>query len=216
MLMLNANNLSNSKKNQILLGFAIILSLILCGELAIRAYFFYLDALGNYTGRYLPDFPNPFDQIRTGLEFFFLNIIYVVWLIINKNKEKDISFIKLLKNSSFFLLIAFAGYPITTDINLYIHYGLMYLNGINPFVNPASTFTSELSPFLVWKQTSTYGPISQLFFMFSGFFVAITPSLGIYVFKLICLLFHILNSYLIWGHLKNSPHKINVTTAYLV
>ncbi|NEU81088.1 hypothetical protein, partial [Nostoc sp. UIC 10630] len=98
----------------------------------------------------------------------------------------------------------------------YIHYGLMYLNGINPFLNPASTFTSELSPFLVWKQTSTYGPISQLLFIFSAFFVAITPSLGIYIFKLICLLFHILNSYLIWGHLKNSPYKINVTTAYLL
>ncbi|MBD2509326.1 hypothetical protein H6G91_18855 [Nostoc muscorum FACHB-395] len=216
MLMLNANNLSNSKKNQILLGSAIILSLILCGELAIRAYSFHLDALGNSTGRYLPDFPNHFDQIRTGIELLFLTIIYVVWLIINKNKEKDITFIKILKNSSFFLLIAFASYPITTDINLYIHYGLMYLNGVNPFLNPASTFTSELSPFLAWKQTSTYGPISQLFFMFSAFFVAITPSLGIYVFKLICLLFHILNSYLIWGHLKNYPYKVNVTTAYLV
>lgn len=52
--------------------------------------------------------------------------------------------------------------------------------------------------------------------MFSGLFVAITPSLGIYAFKLICLLFHILNSYLIWGHLKNSPHKANVTIAYLL
>lgn len=69
--MLNVNNLSNSKKNQILLGFAIILSLILCGELAIRAYFFYINALGNSTGRYLPDFPNHFDQIRTGIELLF-------------------------------------------------------------------------------------------------------------------------------------------------
>ncbi|MBN3908854.1 MAG: hypothetical protein HWQ35_20560 [Nostoc sp. NMS1] len=215
MLMLNAN-ISNSKKNQILLGLAIFFSLILCGELAIRAYSFYLDALGNSTGRYLPDFPKHFDQIRTGIEYLCLNIIYVLWLIINKNKKTDVTFIKILRNSSFFLLISFIAYPITTDINLYIHYGLMYLNGINPFINPASTFTSELSPFLVWKQTSTYGPISQLFFMFSALFVAIIPSLGIYAFKLICLLFHILNSYLIWGHLKNSPHKINVTTAYLV
>jgi alpha-1,6-mannosyltransferase len=216
MLMLNANNLSNSKKNQILLGLAIILSLILCGELAVRAYSFYLEALDNSTGRYLPDFAKHSEQLRTGIEYLCLNIIYIVWLIINKNKKVDITFIKILRNSSFFLLISFIAYPITTDINLYIHYGLMYLNGINPFINPASTFTSELSPFLAWKQTSTYGPISQLFFMFSALFVAIIPSLGIYVFKLICLLFHILNSYLIWGHLKNSPHKINVTTAYLV
>ncbi|MEH2239405.1 MAG: hypothetical protein V7K30_24905 [Nostoc sp.] len=210
------NNSYSSKKNKILLGFAIILSLILCGELAIRAYSFNLEALANSTGQYLPDFSNRFDKIRTGIEYLFLNIIYIVWLTINKNKKRDVTFIKILKNSSFFLLIAFISYPITTDINLYVHYGLMDLNGINPFINPASAFTSKLSSFIVWKQTSTYGPISQLFFIFSAVFVAITPSFGIYVFKLICLLFHILNSYLIWGHLKNSPHKINVTIAYLL
>lgn len=214
--MLNLNNYSNQKKNQILLGLAIILSLILCVELAIRAYSFNLEALANSTGQYIPDFSKTIDKIRVGIEYRCLIIIYIVWLIINKNKKRDISFIKILKNSSFFLLIAFISYPITTDINLYVHYGLMDLNGINPFINAASTFTSKLSPFLVWKQTSTYGPISQLFFMFSAIFVAITPILGIYVFKLICLLFHILNSSLIWQHLKTSPHKINITIAYLV
>ncbi len=214
--MLNLNNYSNQKKNQILLGIAIILSLILCVELAIRAYSFNLDALANSTGQYIPDFSKTIDKIRVGIEYRCLIIIYIVWLIINKNKKRDISFIKILKNSSFFLLIAFISYPVTTDINLYIHYGLMDLNGINPFINAASTFTSKLSPFLVWKQTSTYGPISQLFFMFSAIFVTITPILGIYVFKLICLLFHILNSSLIWQHLKTSPYKTNITIAYLV
>lgn len=214
--MLNLDNYSNQKKNQILLGIAIIFSLILCIELTIRAYSFNLEALANSTGQYLPDFSKNIDKIRVGIEYRCLIIIYIVWVIINKNKKRDISFIKILKNSSFFLLIAFISYPITTDINLYVHYGLMDLNGINPFINAASTFTSKLSPFLVWKQTSTYGPISQLFFMFSAIFVAITPILGIYIFKLICLLFHILNSSLIWQHLKTSPHKINITIAYLV
>ncbi len=216
MIMLNINNYSNQKKNQILLIFAIIFSLILCVELAIRAYSFNLEALANSPGQYLPDFSKTIDKIRVGIEYRCLIIIYIVWLIINKNKKRDISFRKILKNSSFFLLIAFISYPVTTDINLYVHYGLMDLNGIDPFINAASTFTSKLSPFLVWKQTSTYGPISQLFFMFSAIFVAITPTLGIYVFKLICLSFHILNSSLIWQHLKTSPHKVNVTIAYLV
>jgi len=213
--MANMNNSYNMKKNQILLGLAIVLSLVLCGELAIRAYSYNLHALANSTGEYVPDFSNPFNRRRTVIEYFCLNIIFILWLIINKNQKPDISFIKILKNSSFFLLVAFISYPTTTDINLYVHYGLMDLNGINPFINAASTFTSKLSPFLDWKQTSTYGPISQIFFMFSAVFVAITPSLGIYVFKLICLLFHILNAYLIWRHLKNSPHKVNVTIAYL-
>ncbi len=210
------NNHHNMKKNQILLCLAIILSLVLCGELAIRAYSYKIHALANFTGEYIPDFSNNFDKRRTVIEYFFLNVIYILWLIINKNQRPDISFIKILKNSSFFLLIAFISYPTTTDINLYVHYGSMILNGINPFMNPASTFTSKLSSFLDWKQTSTYGPISQIFFIFSAVFVAITPSLGIYVFKLICLSFHILNAYLIWRHLKNSPYKVNVTIAYLV
>ncbi|MBD2246023.1 hypothetical protein [Nostoc sp. FACHB-888] len=216
MIMLNKNNYQYNKTNQILLGFAIILSLILFVELAIRAYTFNFEALANSTGQYLPDFSNHFDKLRVGIEYRFLIIIYILWLIINKDRKRDINFIKILKNSSFFLLIAFITYPITTDVNLYIHYGLMNLNGVNPFINSANTFTSNLSPFLVWKQTSTYGPISQLIFMFSAAFVAITPSLGIYVFKLICLLFHILNSYLIWRNLKTSPHKANITIAYLV
>lgn len=216
MLKLNLDNYNHQKINRILLVFAIILSFILCAELAIRAYNFNLQSLANSTGKLLNDFSNRFDQQRTGIEYLCLNIIYIIWLIINKHKIRDITFVKILKNSSFFLLIAFISYPITTDVNLYIHYGLMDLNGINPYINPASTFSSQLSPFLYWKQTSTYGLISQLFFMFSAVFVAIIPSLGIYVFKLICLLFHILNAYLIWRHLKNSPHKINLTTAYLV
>jgi alpha-1,6-mannosyltransferase len=215
-IMLNAKNYSNHKKNQILLAFAVILSLILFVELATRAYSYNLEALANYAGQFVNDFPNRFHRIRVAIEYRLLIIIYIIWLIINKNKIRDISFIKILKNSSFFLLIAFISYPLTTDINLYVHYGLMDLNGINPFINAASTFTSKLSPFLVWKQTSTYGPISQLFFMFSAIFVAITPSLGIYIFKLICLLLHILNTYLIWRHLKTSPYKTNVTIAYLI
>ena len=99
------------------------MSLILCGELAIRAYFFDIEALTNHTGKYLPDFSSRFDKVRTGIEYLGLNIIYIAWLIINrnKNKKRDITFIKILRNSSFFLLIAFISYPITTDINLYVH-----------------------------------------------------------------------------------------------
>ncbi|MCC5655761.1 hypothetical protein LC608_01925 [Nostoc sp. XA010] len=116
MIMLNLDNYSNQKKNQILLGLAIIFSLILCFELAIRAYSFSLEALANSTGQYIPDFSKNIDKIRVGIEYRCLIIIYIVWLIINKNKKRDISFIKILKNSSFFLLIAFISYPISISI----------------------------------------------------------------------------------------------------
>ena len=94
--MLNVNDYNSTKKNQILLGFAIILSLILCIELAIRAYSFDIEALTNHTGKYLPDFSNRVDKVRTGIEYLGLNLIYIAWLIINrnKNKKKKNNFIK--------------------------------------------------------------------------------------------------------------------------
>ncbi|WP_341525426.1 hypothetical protein WKK05_22900 [Nostoc sp. UHCC 0302] len=215
--MLNTNNYQNDKNNKILLVIAIILSLIFFLELALRAYSFYIEALANSQGeRNVPDFSNSFVKLRIGIEYFGLNIIYIIWLVINKQGQIYINFTKILKNTSFFLLIAFISYPVTGDINLYVHYGLMDLNKINPFLNAANTFTSSLSPFLAWKQTSTYGPISQLFFMFSAYFTTISPSLGIYVFKLLCLVFHIINSYLIWQYLKISPYRSNVTIAYII
>ncbi|HCF26443.1 MAG TPA: hypothetical protein DEV81_04360, partial [Cyanobacteria bacterium UBA11049] len=82
--------------------------------------------------------------------------------------------------------------------------------------NAANSFNSELSPFLAWSQTSTYGPISLLFFRLSALAIPLSPVLGVYVFKLFCLLFHIFNTYLIWRLLNAHKYRSKVTAAYLI
>jgi alpha-1,6-mannosyltransferase len=130
--------------------------------------------------------------------------------------NKFYEFSDIVKATSIFLAIAWIAYPVSSDIYLYLQYGLMGLNKVNPYLISSGNFASELSPFIFWDQTSTYGPISQLFFMAAAFFLSFNTILGIYIFKLICLLAHLLNSYLIWRQLKLSPHQQIITITYLI
>ena len=92
----------------------------------------------------------------------------------------------------------------------------MSLHGINPFLNTTSLLVSELTPFIHWDQASSYGPISQLFFMLAALVVPISPAAGVYLFKIFCVLLHIINAYLIWHYLKDFQNRSQITTAYLV
>ncbi len=196
-------------KSQNLVTLALILYLILCIQLILRGY-------NDFSEKQHVDFPTHFFRLRVGAEYVGLNIIYLIWLIQNKEKASNFSFTNILKSSFLFLIIAFLGYPITSDIYLYLQYGLMDLNGINPFINTAEKFSSELSTLLGWQSSSTYGPVSQLFFMTAAYFIPISLILGVYVFKIFCLLMHGINGYLIWRQLKLSPHQRKITLAYLV
>ncbi|HEY9636854.1 MAG TPA: hypothetical protein V6D14_25870 [Coleofasciculaceae cyanobacterium] len=200
------------KNKKTLLAFALIISLILCAELFINGSA-YLNAKFN-PGENRTSFDSLY--IRIGVEYLLLNIIYLVWLVQNKRRSQYSNFLNILKVSSIFILIAFISYPISTDIYLYLHYGLMDLNGINPFVNTAASFNSQLSPLLAWFQTSTYGPASQLLFAISAYFTSVSINFGVYIFKLFCMIGHIVNGYLIWRQLKSSQHQTNLTIAYLL
>ncbi|MEG4799150.1 hypothetical protein QUB63_01870 [Microcoleus sp. ARI1-B5] len=92
----------------------------------------------------------------------------------------------------------------------------MNLHKINPYLNISSTFVSNVSPFLNWSQTSTYGPVSLFFFSVSALAVPISPLVGVYIFKLICVLVHTLNAYLIWRLLINADRRNQIAMAYLV
>lgn len=200
------------RKQRFLGIFALIISLIFCAELIIHG-------IANFNFAFNPiENQANFDKryIQRGIEYLFLVIIYIVWLIENKRQRKSYDFREILKSASIFLLIAFIGYPVSSDIFLYLHYGLMDLNSINPFINAAGSFKSELSPLFVWSQTSTYGPVSQLFFLLSAYFTSVSIVLGVYVFKLFCLVGHIVNGYLIGQQLKSSKHQSKITLAYLV
>ncbi|NJR38977.1 MAG: DUF2029 domain-containing protein [Leptolyngbyaceae cyanobacterium CSU_1_4] len=171
------------------------------------------------------DFHAPY--VRRGLQYIGIIAIYIYWLLrsepqISKPKirpepeaNEDQSFLDLVKPFWVFLFLAYVGFPVTTDIYSYLHFGWMSWMGINPYLTPASEFVSPMSPFLVWGQTSTYGPISNLLFMVGAAFTPISVILGVYVLKVVFLLLHLTNGYLIWRHLKPSAHYKKTTIAYL-
>lgn len=203
------------KRQKLLIGLAIAISVILCIELAIRGYQFHQGVLSNTISNQ-QSFISYFDRFRVGIEYLALNVIYLVWLLKNSLYGKFFRFTKILQRAALFIAFAFIGYPITTDIILYLHYGLMSLKGVNPFITGAGEFNTALSPFVVWGQSSTYGPVALIFFISSALLVPISLFLGIYFFKFLCVIFHIFNGYLIWHELKAKPYQSWVTLAYLI
>lgn len=199
-----------------LVVFAVFLATVFCGETLVRGYDFYASVSSGSKSIYDVDLSNYLSRFRVGSQYLGLTIIYLIWLVRNWKINKFYEFSDLLKVTSIFLAIAWIAYPVTSDIYLYLQYGLMSLNQLNPYLVTSGNFLSNLSPFIFWDQTSTYGPVSQLFFMASAFFLSFNTILGVYIFKLICLLAHLLNSYLIWRHLKKNPHQRIITTAYLI
>lgn len=202
--------------SRIIVIIAIAIATIFCLETLARGYDFYTSIVSGYKTVDDVDLSNYPTRLRIGSQYLVLTVIYLIWLVRNKQKYQRYNFLDILKSSWIFLAIAFIGYPVTQDIYLYLQYGLMAINGLNPYLSASGDFASVLTPFIFWNQTSTYGPISQLFFVISAAFVPISPILGIYIFKLICLVFHVLNTYLIWQELKFNSYRVRIAIAYLL
>jgi len=212
-------HLVNGNQNQgWLVTLALSISIVFCAELILKGLFDYHLAL--QVGRSNLGTIELFQALysRLGVEYTALIVIYGIWLFRSKddNQNQKTTFIQLCKPISIFLLLAFIAFPITSDVYQYLHYGLMSLNGVNPYLNPANSFTSNLSPLLAWGQSSTYALVSQSLFMISAAFVPISILLGVYVFKLFCLLIYLLGGSLIWNHFKSSQYRSWLTTAYLI
>lgn len=149
------------------------------------------------------------------LEFIALCGLYLIWLI-RCRPSTATRYLELLKPASLLLLFAWIAHPITSDIHLYLQYGLMSLYRVNPYLTNAINFESVMSTFLDWTQTSTYGVVSLFIFAIPAKFVETNVYLGVYLFKFICVIFHILNGYLIWRALKSTAYRHKVTLAYLL
>ncbi len=195
---------------------AIAIATVFCLETLVRGYEFYTSIVSGYKTVDDVDISNYPTRFRIGSQYLILTIIYLIWLVRGEQKYQGYDFLDILKSTWVFLAIAFIGYPFTQDIYLYLQYGLMAINGLNPYTIASGDFASVLSPFIFWNQTSTYGPISQRFFIFSAAFVSVSPILGVYVFKFICLGFHIFNTYLISQELKFSNSRVRIAIAYLL
>jgi alpha-1,6-mannosyltransferase len=169
-------------------------------------------------GRKFATFPDLRTQLAVGGSYLLLSIIYLIWLaklFSSSWVHSTWSFRQILLRTSAFWTLAFIAYPLGNDTYLYLHSGLMNLSGANPYLTRAGAFVTELSAYVDWGQTSTYGVVSQAIFSFSAFFVSISPSAALYIFKVICLLLHLFNGYLIWKWLP-IPERGRITIAYLL
>jgi alpha-1,6-mannosyltransferase len=122
-----------------------------------------------------------------------------------------------VKKSLGFLALSFVAYPATTDVYLYLHYGAMGIHGVNPYLTPAGAVPiPEMPLYSVWRQTSAYGPLTQLLFMISSLPARVSPLLAVYVFKLFCLAAHVVNAFLVWRVLGPGSLRSKLTMAYLI
>lgn len=206
------------KQETILVTLALILSSILCTAVVYIGYTKFLGIETNTGGDY-PTFPleDKFPQIFIGSLYLLINAIYIIWLFQPQRgySYKNLNFSNILKLSFPFLLLGFITFPLGNDIYLYLHYGLMGLKDVNPFLHSAGSVRTEFYDFLRWRQSSTYGPVSQIFFIICAAFAPISKLLAIYLFKGICLAAHLLNGYLVFLLSQKSSYLEKITLAYL-
>ena len=204
--------MTNISKQRWFVWLAVILAAIFCAETIMAG-----SDSATFSSAYL----------RRGIEYSLLNGLYLIWLIEGIQRQESTLatedsrsnlryFSDVIKVGLFFLIAAGLSYPSTTDPYLYLHYGSMSLNGINPYLIPPKDFISPFSSLSPWTQTSTYGPISIGFFMVAAAASSIGIAASIYTLKTFFLLVHILNSYLIWREVKLSENRGFMTLAYLI
>ncbi len=201
-----------------LFAFALSAALVLCVIFTIGGITSFSDIITGKEASFNDASFNGVSSVRfvSTLAYLCTCFAYVVWLLQKREISNDRRFTQLLKPAAPFLVLAFIAYPLSNDIYLYLQYGLMGLQGVNPYIIPSSKVSTVLDPLLYWLQTSTYGPISEAFFMVSALFIRLSPIAGVYVFKVFCVLAYVFNTYLIWRFLKPSPHRSKLTLAYLL
>jgi alpha-1,6-mannosyltransferase len=168
-------------------------------------------------GRLGPSGLEGFHLARGILNVCFLIVLaaYVIWLL--RSTEDSSTFRGLLKKALVFLALGLVAYPSTTDVYGYLHYGAMGLRGVNPYLTPAGSIPIPEMPLQSdWRQTSTYGPLTQLLFMIAVIPAKVSPVLAVYGFKLLCLIAHVVNAFLVWRMLGAGRLRSKLTMAYLI
>ncbi|NJP10708.1 MAG: hypothetical protein HC866_15545 [Leptolyngbyaceae cyanobacterium RU_5_1] len=203
-------------KNSVSIGVLVGAALPLALYLSIALIYLGLDKFHYLLvgGKKFATFPNAASHLGISLSYVALVLLHLIWLLGSDRTREFPHFGSIIKRVAVFLVLAFAAYPLGNDVYLYLHSGLMNLSDVDPFTTQAGAFVSELSPFVDWKQTSTYGPVSQFLFTVSAATIQIHPVVAVYVFKSFCLVAHLLNGYLVW---KISPvtERGKLAIAYL-
>ncbi len=143
-----------------------------------------------------------------------LGLVYCRWLV-RPTVGAD-RFGSLIRQAAPFSLLALLAFPSSTDVFLYLQYGQMAWQGINPYLVPVQSVASPLSLFLHWPGCSPYGPVSQFLFMAAAWAVSWGVLPALFLFKVFCLGLHSLNGYLIWRSLPVGDRRSKLTLAYLL
>jgi alpha-1,6-mannosyltransferase len=147
---MNNTIINNYLKNQkILYAIALAACLVYCIVMTSRGITKFYSVL--YDGGNSDEFPTSgFSLIRLLLNGSYLiaTVTYIIWLI--KKQQTSSSFLDICKYAIPFLALALIAYPQSNDIYMYLHYGVMNLNKINPYLNTSDSFVSSLSPFIHW------------------------------------------------------------------
>jgi len=197
----------------LLTGLALPLSVYLCvalTQLGLEKYHYILAG-----GQKFATFPNQASHLGISWAYLGLMLVHLAWVWGRDRSLLVPTFAGVLRRTAVFLVLAWVAYPLGNDIYLYLHVGLMNLSKVDPYLVPAGDFWSPLTPFVDWKQTSTYGPISQLFFTLSAATAWLHPIVAVYGFKTICLVTHVCNGYLVWWLLPE-PQRGKGAIAYLL
>jgi alpha-1,6-mannosyltransferase len=143
-----------------------------------------------------------------------LGLIYCRWLV-RPTIEADRIW-PLIRQAAPFGLLALLAFPSSTDVFLYLQYGQMAWQGVNPYLVSVESVASPLSLFLHWPGCSPYGPVSQFLFMAAAWAVSWGVLPALFLFKSFCLGIHGLNGYLIWRSGPAGHRRSKLTLAYLL
>jgi alpha-1,6-mannosyltransferase len=207
---------SSRAPERIAYGIAVVLGVWICvASLAWRI------PSGLHRGSTFAFVPSPGLWVRRGAGYAGIIALYAFWLWRSfagpaAHPRRATSFKNLALVALPALGLAFAAYPTTTDVYTYLHSARMWIGGHNPYLVPAGDATSEFSPFIVWHQASTYGPVSQLIFGIAALFTGVSLTTAVYAYKALCLAAHVANGYGIWRLLADSRWRTTLTTAYLL
>lgn len=191
---------------------ALLLSSLFMAVLCATGFSKYASVLAG--GPNFNDFPAGPQRSVAMLSYLGLMGVYALWLW--QTPVFPQRFSTLLKQARPFLALAFLAYPYSSDAYLYVHYGTMVLQGVNPYLHPATDVLSPFSPLLQWFQSATYGPVSMVIFSLSAGLIALHPLLALLGLKGFCLGAHVLNAYLISRSLDSPQNPGKFTALYLL
>lgn len=191
---------------------AVLLSGVFMAVLCATGFSKYVDVVGGAPN--FNDFPVGPQRSVAMISYWGLVSIYGLWLW--KTPVFPQRFSTLLKQALPFLVLAFLAYPYSSDAYLYVHYGTMVLQGVNPYLHPATDVMSPFSPLLQWFQSATYGPVSMAAFSVSAGLSTLHPLLALFGLKGFCLGAHVLNAYWIRRGLDSPQSPGKFTALYLL